>query len=179
MSKFIKKLDDFFEIVKEAFKDPLEIKWIDKAGHLIGLFEINDNVYQINCVEKSNKIWKFDFYSVERKEDSIVLSPDINNRERDKFRVLPTVLVGLEYLVLQKEPESIILGAADSSKGRKKLYASFLEDFSLKMDYKFYTKVYQTSEDVTSTKQLFVLYKEGIDSDKLYSTIISSIEDEK
>jgi hypothetical protein len=179
MSKFIKKLDDFFEMVKEAFKDPLEIQWIDKAGHLVGLFEINDNVYQINCVEKENNIWKFDFYSVERKADSIVLSPDMTNRERDKFRVLPTVLVGLEYLVLQKSPEAIILGAADSSKGRKKLYASFLEDFCLKIDYKFYTKVYQTSEDITSTKQLFVLYKEGGDIDKLYSTIISSIEDEK
>ena len=102
----------------------------------------------------------------------------MTNRERDKFRVLPTVLVGLEYLVLQKSPEAIIL-AADSSKGRKKLYASFLEDFSLKIDYKFYTKVYQTSDDITSTKQLFVLYKEDTDTDKLYSAIISSIEDEK
>ena len=179
MNKFVKKLDDFFEMIKEAFKDPLEIKWIDKAGHLIGLFGVNDNIYQINCVERGKNIWKFDFYSVERKEDNFVLSPDMTNRERDKFRVLPTVVVGLEYLVLQKKPEAIILGAVDSSKGRKKLYASFLDDLSLKMNYKFYTKVYKTSEEINSTKQLFVLYKEGIDSDKLYSTIISCIEDEK
>lgn len=178
-NKFIKKLDDFFDMTKEAFKNPLPIKWVDKSNQLIGLFSVNNNIYQINCVEKINNIWKYDFYIVEKMENNLILSPELTGKEKDKFRVLPTILVGLDYLILGKSPDSIIIGATDKSKGRKKLYESHLKDLSKKINYEFYTKIYQSSEDISDIKQIFVLYKKDIDREILSDVVIKCIEEEK
>lgn len=178
-NQFIKGMDDFFVMLKEAFNSPLPIKWIDNTNELIGLFTINDNVYQINCVEKSDGIWKYDFYIVEKSDDNIVLSPELTGKEKDKFRVLPTILNGLDALIEKKSPMSIIVGATDKSRGRKKLYESHLKDLSIKKGYEFYTRVYQSSDDISDTKQIFVLYKEDINKDILSKVIFKSIEEEK
>lgn len=178
-NKFIKKLDDFFDMTKEAFENPLPIKWVDRSNQLIGLFEVNGSVYQINCHEKANNIWKYDFYIVEKIKNSIVLSPELTGKEKDKFRVLPTILIGLDYFIKKKSPDSIIMGATDRSKGRKKIYESYLRDISLKSNYGFYTRVYQSSDDISDIKQIFVLYKKSIDKEVLSNVIIKCIEEEK
>jgi hypothetical protein len=169
MNKFIKKVDDFFNEVNEAFNNPLEIKWVDK-GSLIGLFTVNDNVYKINCQDYGNNIWKYNFYLYNEKDNTFGIKP--NNNEKDKYRVLPTVKSGMEYLISNKIVEAIIFGALDSSRGRKKLYESFCEDFSKKHDFSFYTKI---NED----KQLFILYKDSIDREVMFSKLKEMIKDEK
>ncbi len=83
----IKKLDDFFDSISEAFDNPLPIKWIDKDMILRGLFSVNNNVYQIVCENKDNNIWKYDFYHY---DENNTFSPEITNINSDKFRVLPT-----------------------------------------------------------------------------------------
>ena len=171
----IKKLDDFFDSISEAFDNPLPIKWIDKDMILRGLFTINNNIYQIVCENKGNNIWKYDFYHY---DENNIFSPEITNINNDKFRVLPTVKVGLQYLYDNNDVDVIIFGASDKSKGRKKLYESFCEDFSKRNDLNYYTKVY-SNLDQNVDRQIFVLFKSEVDRDILSDKIIQIIEEEK
>jgi hypothetical protein len=134
--KFIKKMDDYFDKLSEAFDNPLDIKWIDNDDILRGLFTINDNIYQIVCENKDNNIWKYDFYFYEKDKK---FSPELTGFEKDKFRVLPTIENGIEYLYNNKKVDCIIFGASDKSKGRKKLYTAFCEKFCEKNNLEFYT----------------------------------------
>jgi len=165
----LKKLDYFFNILKEAFDNPLEIKWVDKGNTLIGLFRNNENVYKINCINKNNNIWKYDFYFF---EENKIFTTELTGLNKDKYRVLPTIKIGIQYLVDNKSPNAIVFGAADKSKGRKKLYESFCIDFASKNNFNFYTKI----ED---DKQLFILFKDSLDKDILTETVIKIIDEEK
>jgi hypothetical protein len=171
--KFIKKMDNYFDMMSEAFDNPLDIKWVDKNPILRGLFTINDNIYQIVCENKDNNIWKYDFYFYEKDKK---FSPELTGFEKDKFRVLPTIENGIEYLYNNKKVDCIIFGSSDKSKGRKKLYTAFCEKFCEKNNLEFYTKVYN-SDDID--RQIFVLYKEDIDKDILSETILKILEEEK
>jgi hypothetical protein len=71
-----------------------------------------------------------------------------------------------------------IFGASDKSKGRKKLYESFCEDFSKRNDLNYYTKVY-SNLDQNVDRQIFVLFKSEVDRDILSDKIIQIIEEEK
>lgn len=168
--RFIKKLDEYFKMLSEAFDNPLNIKWIDEGNKLIGLFYVYENVYQINCNKKNNDIWKYDFYLYEDSTNS--LSPEITGFKKDKYRVLPTIKSGLEYLIKNKNVNAIIFGATDKSKGRKKLYESFCVDFARNNNFEYYTKL-------QDDKQIFVLYKSNINKNVLMDTIIKTIEEEK
>jgi len=169
VGEFVKKLDKYFDDIKETFNNPLEIKWIDN-GSLIGLFTINENIYKINCSNYGNNIWKYSFYLYNEIENTFTTKS--NNNENDKFRVLSTVKSGLEYLIKNKVVDSIIFGSVDSSRGRKKLYESVCVEFSKINNYIFYTKNFED-------KQLFILYKDWIDKEILFSTLTKIIEDEK
>jgi len=164
---FIKKMDEYFEMLLEAFQNPVKINWVDKPNHLIGLFQVGTNIYQIDCLEKGNNIWKYDFYFYKDKE----MSPNMTNLESDKYKVLPTVKEGLYYLHTLKTPDAVVFGALDSSRGRKKLYESFSKDFAKEKNYEFYTKV-------ENDKQIFVIYKDYIDKEYLFETI-KKVVDEK
>lgn len=173
-NKFVKKMDDFFKIISEAFENPLPIKWIDKYDLLLGIFIVNNNIYQIKCEDKKNHIWKYDFYILEENKK---FSPELTGLESDKFRVLPTVKSGMEYLILNKEVNAIVFGATDKSRGRKKLYESFCVEFSEKNNFEFYTKIY--SDEGNSDKQIFIMYRKNIDMDNLSKIIFKIIEEEK
>lgn len=168
-NQFIKKLDDYFDIISEALKNPLDIKWVDKNNKVIGLFTVNNNIYQINCINKENSIWKYDFYFLEKNK---LLSPKLTGLEKDKYRILPTVKVGLEHLNSLKKPDAIVFGATDKSKGRKKIYESFCIEFAKTNNFEFYTKM-------ENDKQIFILYKNNIDRNILTKTVFNIIEEEK
>lgn len=95
----IKKLDEYFKIISEAFENPLSIRWVDKDNILIGLFTVNNNIFQINCINKNNNIWKYEFYIMDENKN---FSPELTKNEKDKYRVLPTVKSGMMYLVNNK-----------------------------------------------------------------------------
>lgn len=171
----IKKLDEFFEMISEAFDNPLDIEWVDKGDILRGFFTVNDRIYQIVCENIGYDTWKYDFFFFkENKEFSI----ELTNIEKYKFRVLPTVESGIKYLFDNKNPNAIIFGAGDKSKGRKKLYDSFCKKFSEDNDLKFYTKIY-TDLDKNIDKQIFLMYKDNIDLDLLTKIIYKILHDEK
>jgi hypothetical protein len=167
----IKRIDDLFSDISEALDNPLPIKWIDKNDKLIGLFTVNNNVYQINCINKGSNIWKYDFYKVEN-PDKFIFLPELTGLEKDKWRVLPTIKDGMYYLISNKLVDAIVFGATDKSKGRKKIYDSFCKDFSEKNNFEFYTKI-------QDDKQLFILFRKNINMKNLGDIVTSIIEEEK
>jgi hypothetical protein len=173
--KKIKKIDEYFDNLSEAFDNPLPIKWVDKGDILRGLFTVNDNIYQIVCVNKGNNIWKYDFYFFEKNKN---FTPELTGLEKDKFRVLPTVKDGIKYLYDNKDINAIVFGASDKSKGRKKLYEQFCKYFSSENNLEFYTKVHSDLNE-NIDRQIFVLYKNNLDIDILTNTILEILEEEK
>jgi len=165
----IKKLDEYFKTISEAFENPLPIKWVDKNSILIGLFTVNSNIFQINCINKDNNIWKYDFYIMDKDKN---FSPELTKNEKDKYRVLPTVKSGMQYLLDNKEVDAVVFGATDNSRGRKKLYESFCIEFSKDNNLEFYTKI-------QDNKQIFTLFKKNIDKKILTDTIIQIVDEEK
>jgi hypothetical protein len=165
----IKKLDEYFKTISEAFENPLPIKWVDKNSILIGLFTVNSNIFQINCINKDNNIWKYDFYIMDKDKN---FSPELTKNEKDKYRVLPTVKSGMQYLLDNKEFDAVVFGATDNSRGRKKLYESFCIEFSKDNNLEFYTKI-------QDNKQIFTLFKKNIDKKILTDTIIQIVDEEK
>lgn len=174
--KFIKNLTDFFNSVSEAFNNPLSIRWVNKGDILRGLFTVNDNIYQIVCENKGNSIWKYDFYFFEK--DKNQFSIELTKNNKDKFRVLPTIKTGMQYLYDNKKVDAIVFGASDKSKGRKKIYESFCEFFSTNNNLKYYTKVH-TDLETNIDRQIFILYKELINKELLTKTIFKILEEEK
>lgn len=174
--KFIKNLDDFFNSISEAFDNPLQIRWVDKDDILRGFFTVNDNIYQIVCENKGNSIWKYDFYFFEK--DKNQFSIELTKNNKDKFRVLPTIKTGMQYLYDNKKVDAIVFGASDKSKGRKKIYESFCEFFSTNNNLKYYTKVH-TDLETNIDRQIFILYKELINKELLTKTIFKILEEEK
>ena len=165
----IKKLDDYFNMLSEAFENPLPIRWVDKNEILIGLFTVNDNIFQINCINKDNNIWKYDFYIM---DDNKNFSPELTKNDKDKYRVLPTVKLGMQHLIDNKKVDAVVFGATDNSRGRKKLYESFCIEFSKDNNFEFYTKI-------QDNRQIFIIYKNNIDKQILTDTIINIVEEEK
>lgn len=173
--KKIKKIDEYFDNLSEAFENPLPIKWIDKVDVLRGLFVVNNNIYQIVCQNKGNNIWKYDFYFFEKNKN---FTPELTGLEKDKFSVLPTVKTGIKYLYDNKNINAIIFGASDKSRGRKGLYEQFCKDFSSDNNLEYYTKVHSDLNE-NIDRQIFVLYKKDLDKDILTNTILEILEEEK
>jgi hypothetical protein len=162
--KFIKSMNEFFNIIEEAFKNPLPIKWItNNEEELVGLFYTNENVYKIICQCYGNNIWSYDYFFLDENDE---FSQNLTNHGNDKFRVIPTSYQGMDYLHEQKNPSAIIFGAFDNSRGRKKLYHSYCQEFALKNNYYYLTKT-------INDRQLFVIYKTGINKDNLSNAVKS------
>jgi hypothetical protein len=96
----------------------------------------------------------------------------LTKNEKDKYRVLPTVKSGMQYLLDNKEVDAVVFGATDNSRGRKKLYESFCIEFSKDNNLEFYTKI-------QDNKQIFTLFKKNIDKKILTDTIIQIVDEEK
>jgi hypothetical protein len=67
---------------------------------------------------------------------------------------------------------AIVFWAVDSSKGRKKLYESFCEDFTKEHKFNFFTRM----ED---DRQLFILYRSDTNPDTLQDVVLEVIAEEK
>ena len=78
----------------------------------------------------------------------------------------------MKYLIDNKKVDAIVFGATDNSKGRKKLYESFCNEFSKENNLEFYT-------NIQDNKQIFTMYKKNIDNSLLIDTIKKIVEEEK
>jgi hypothetical protein len=161
---------EFFLKINELLDNPVHIKWIDGGDILIGEFSVNSKKYFIKTKNKGGDIWSFKFYKLNETKLETDLNLDISDRI-NVFRVLPTIEDGFIYLIDNKNPKSIIFGASDNSKGRKKLYDSFSQKISKKYNFEYKT-------NLKNDKQIFILYKSGIDLENLFQTMLDIIEDE-
>lgn len=160
---FDKSLNDLFE----GFNTPAQIKWIDNKNKLIGLFIVNDKIYQITCEQKNNDIWTYKFYLYDK--DKNQLDVELTNFNSGYMSVLSTIRVGMEYLIESKKVKSIIFGATDKSKARKSLYKNFSEELSKKYNFNL-------SSSEMSGKKIFILHKD-IDKEILFKTVENIIEE--
>ncbi len=163
--KYIKNFDEslrkYFSKIEEAYDNPVEIDWIlNDNNSLIGVFKINNNLYKIACINEGNNIWSYKFYYNDGDNDKT----ELTGFKKDSFKVLPTITIGLENLIVTKKPDAVIYAAFDSSHGRKKLYDSFSNNFSKKYEFRY--KTYQFAD-----KQVYILYKNNIDRHLLISKV--------
>ena len=160
------KVDKFTEFL-ESYNTPVDIRWINKDNKLIGLFMVDDKIYQITCTHRKYNIWvyKFHFYNKDKNE----FSPELTNFNTGTLSVLSTIRVGMEYLIKDKDPNGIIFGALDSSESRKKLYWSYSLEIMNKYNYDRVTRN-------VDNKQIFILYK-SINKDTLFDVVKEIIED--
>lgn len=166
------RLEQFFN---ESFDSkPCDIKWVDKGEILRGLFQVDDNIFQIICKNKSDNIWSYDFLIYEAKDNTF--SPDLTHSGKKMFSILKTVELGMQYFFNLKKPISIVFGASDESKGRKSIYEAFCQKFSKNNNLRYLTKIY--NED-NIDRQIFILYDENIDKDLLTDVAISILVDGK
>lgn len=152
----IQKFQKFLDSLVESYNSPVDITWIEKEN-LIGLFCVNDKVYQINCIDRGDDIWtyKFYLYDVNTKE----LLPELTNFNVGKMAILSTVRKGMVYLVENKSPRCLIYAALDDSEARKKLYLDFSRELEREYGYTLNTASF-------GNKKVFVLYK-NIEPEKI------------
>jgi hypothetical protein len=158
-----KSLKDFFE----GFNTPVDIKWIDKPNELIGLFSVNDKVYQITCKEKEDKIWTYKFYNYNIEKNKLDI--ELTNFNTGYMSVLSTIRIGMEYLIDKKNPKALIFGATDNSKGRKSLYDRFSKELCENYQFKF-------SSSEFKDKRVFVIHKE-LNKEFLFKVVQDVIEE--
>ena len=157
----IDKFDKFMSDLYESYDSFVEIKWIDNIK-LIGMFNISNLVYKIECAPRENDIWTFKFmrYDYNTKSFSLKLT---KTDPRDKMSVLGTVRNGMRYLIENKNPKGLIFSALDDSDGRKKLYTTYSNEIS--KDYNYNLKT-----NLQDGKMIFILYK-NIEIDKIIGEI--------
>jgi len=143
--------EKFFNSLSESYNSDVDIKWIDRNDNLIGLFSINNIVYQINCINKGNDIWTYKFYLYDSNLKE--LSPDITNFNTGKMSILSTIRKGMLYLIDNKTPKCLIFGSLDKSEGRKKLYSRYSNEIKELYGYELHTSQ-------IDNKKVFVLVKD-------------------
>jgi hypothetical protein len=155
----------------------INIRWIDKDKRLIGLFQIDKNVYQLdfNLVGDS---WSYKFYLVEKKNNEVSLSSNKTSINTDKYKVLSTSIKGLKYLIDSKSPNAIVFCAIDGDDVKKievddklltkrqSIYLNMLENLpDLYPDYTYDIKNIDNN-------QIYIVYKKLLDeSDKTFDNI--------
>ena len=171
----IKKINEYFKMLSEAFDNPVEIRWVNKDNNLIGLFIVNDNVYQINCNNIGDNFWTYKFFFYDKLKN--VMDPNLTGFDKDKYRVLPTIKNGLIYLIENKNIDCLIYGALDDSLSRKKLYNDISNEISTKYNFEYITQ----GIGEMGKKQIYILYKSSVDRDLLFKKvekIVNDIENE-
>lgn len=148
----IDKFDNFMKGLFESYENPVNIKWVDKPDELIGLFQVDKNIYQIYCKQHDNSIWTYKFMVYDKISKTFSLQLNTTN-PKSKMTILGTIRNGMDYLISNKNTNAIIFSALDKSSGRKKLYTRFSEEIVEKYKYNFKTSL-------QGDKQVFILYKD-------------------
>lgn len=166
----IKKFNEYFNKLEEALNSPSDIRWITENENLIGLFEINDTKYKIECLKQigNNYAYMFSFYNTEINDWSFKL----NNKGLDSFKVLSTIKEGLNCVFKTLNPNSVIFSAIDNSDSRKRIYLTFCETFCKENSLLFLDKG-------TKERKIYLLYKDNLlseDKEEIMSSLIKVIE---
>lgn len=157
----------FLDSIVESYNSDVDIKWIKNEKKLIGLFRVNNKVYQISCIDRGNGIWTYKFYLYN--SDNNELTPELTNFNSGKMSILSTIRKGMIYLIENESPKCLIYGALDNSEARKKLYLDYSRELEKKYDFKLNMASF-------GNKKVFILYKD-IESNKVECVISELINE--
>ena len=160
---FILKYEKYLNELKESFDSDIAVNWIRKESRLIGLFKIDENLYQLDF----NRIGDSWCYK---------LALDINKTgfNKDYFKVLATAKKGLIKFLKEESPNAVIFSAqseegVDISK-RMKIYQDMLISVCDFPEYNY--KI----ENI-SGNQVYTLFKKYLDNpDETFNNIREIIE---
>ena len=161
------ELDKFWKDINESYENPESIRWIEKSNKLIGLFIVNNEIYKIEYDLYNHNIWTYKFMKYDIISGQFIMYLIGNVDVKDKMKILGTIRKGMEYLIIEKSPNSLIFSALDDSGGRKKLYERFSEEIVNKYGFKYKTSL-------QNDNQIFILYKK-IDIELILDVIKNNI----
>jgi hypothetical protein len=172
--EFIKKYEKYLNKLKESFDSDIDVNWIKKENRLIGLFKIDDRLYQLDF-NRIGDSWSYKFYFIKKENDEIVLDINKTGFSKDNFKVLSTAKRGLIKFLNDESPNALVFSAqseegVDISK-RMKIYQDMLissADSFPEYNYKI--------ENI-SGNQIYTLFKKKLDNpDETFNNIRDIIE---
>jgi hypothetical protein len=172
--EFILKYKNYLDDLKESFNSDINVNWIEKDNRIIGLFKIDNNVYQLDF-NRVGDSWSYKFYFVKSINGEIVLDVGKTGFNKDSFKVLSTAKKGLIKFIKDKSPNALVFSAQseegeDISK-RMKIYQEMLissiENFS----------EYNYNIENISGNQIYTIFKKKLNNpDITFNNIKDIIE---
>lgn len=165
----IKSFVKLFDNIKEALDQPLPVKWVKSSTNWVGIFNTDNNEYNIVISKEDYDIWKYKFFI---KKDG-----KLSTKLTDLYivyKVLYTIYKSAYDFIDEVNPNGIIFGAENDSPTRVKFYSRFSNECSRKYKYILYETAFGNN-DINPT--LYVLYRK-LTPDELYN-VIKKITDEE
>jgi hypothetical protein len=169
----INRFNDYFDKIEEALNSPVNINWTEVEDDLIGLFEVDDNKFKIECLKQIGNNYTYSFSIFRDGKWSYQLA----NLDRGGFIVLATIMIGLEYLYNKRTPNSIMFSAVDNNDTRKRLYEKHCHTFCEKHNLKLSNR-----GDDEKSKVLFLMFNDIISQDEkeeIFQSVKKVIEEGK
>lgn len=170
---FVLKYEKYLNELKESLNSEIDVNWIRKRDRLIGLFKIDENLYQLDF-NRIGDSWSYKFYFIKTDNNGITLDVSKTGFNKDRFKVLTTAKKGLVKFLKEESPNAVIFSAqseegVDISK-RMKIYQDMLVSSAGFPEYNY--KI----ENI-SGNQVYILFKKELDNtDETFNNIREIIE---
>ena len=128
----IKRLDEYFNKIEEAFNNPMEIKWVNVDLSSFGYFNIGEQEYRIECFKQLGNNYSYSFSY--KKNNTWCYKA--SNLGVGNFSVLSTTIQGMDFILNKYNPNSIIFTSLDDSDSRRRLYKTYCDKFCKVNNYK-------------------------------------------
>lgn len=131
----MQKFSAFLKELSEAAKNPLKINWTKSSNVWKGLFNIDENKFEIYINENNDyceniSVWEFKF--------TRNLSTEMIKDYKYPFIVVPTIQSAMEEFLKEKKPDVIGFVGNKDDKGRVKMYEKNAKIYSDKFKYKLF-----------------------------------------
>lgn len=142
------KMKNFIESLFEAMDNPYDVKYdFSEINNTIqGFFTDGKTDYVIDAQILPNDFYLFKFKSNDGVDGNYTTELN-NNRGVAKYRVLATIKNSLDYIMDNLKAKGVLFGATDSSKGRKRLYDRYVDDYIKKHPNKDCMKTVNNDEN--------------------------------
>jgi hypothetical protein len=170
---FLLKYNNYLNKLKESFNSDLDVRWIEKENKVIGLFQINENIYQLDF-NRIGDSWSYKFYFVKKEKNKITLDIEKTGFNKDSFKVLATAKKGLIKFLNEKSPNALVFSAQSEGfepSKRMKIYQEMLiSTIDIFPEYNY-------NIDNISGNQIYILFKKDlINTSETFDNIKNIIE---
>lgn len=157
---------EFLELLSEAGKEAVEIKWNKKGKNLYGEFLVKDQKFEIEVTLMDNKaadVYQFKFYRDKKTK--------MHDDFKYNFSVVPTIREALDYSVNLLKPDVLVFASSDESSARKSMYKLEAAKIAKKYHYNDLTRNSDLVEMGYSSDVIFGIYK----SDEIITALLNEI----